>query len=109
MWVFTDTFLFTDGPKQVILSPNKTSYELNEDSDVSDITCTADCQPDCSLIWITPTGQVMSTEILSLKNIQRNQTGTYQCNASNAVGNIVSAVVTISVLCTYSYKCVIFD
>lgn len=106
---FSETFLYTDGPKQVILSPNKTSYTEYEDRDVPDITCTADCQPDCTLMWIKPTGQVISTEILSLTEIKRNQAGTYRCNASNVVGNMVSADVTISVLCTYSYKCVIID
>ncbi|XP_052062010.1 nephrin-like [Mytilus californianus] len=86
------------GPNQVVLSPNETSYTLNEDSHVPDITCTADCQPDCNLMWIRPNGQVDSNNILSLKEIQKNQAGTYQCNASNVVSNMVSADVTISVL-----------
>ncbi|VDH93021.1 Hypothetical predicted protein [Mytilus galloprovincialis] len=85
------------GPNQVILSPNRTSYTFDENIDVPDITCTADCQPDCTLTWIKQTGQVISTEILSLKEIQRNQAGTYQCNASNDFGNMVSTDVTISV------------
>ncbi|XP_076109577.1 peroxidasin homolog [Mytilus galloprovincialis] len=85
------------GPNQVILSPNRTSYTFDENSDVPDITCTADCQPDCTLTWIKQTGQVISTEILSLKETQRNQAGTYQCNASNDFGNMVSTDVTISV------------
>lgn len=99
---FSETFLFTDGPNQVILSPNRTSYTFDENSDVPDITCTADCQPYCTLMWIKQTGQVISTEILKLKEIQRNQAGTYQCNASNDFGNMVSTDVTIIVRCTYS-------
>ncbi|VDI68261.1 Hypothetical predicted protein [Mytilus galloprovincialis] len=97
------------GPDQVILSTNETSYTVNEDSDVPNITCTADCQPECTLMWITYTDQVISNEILSLKNIQRTQTGIYYCNASNLVGNMVSNDVTISVRCTYAYQCVIID
>ncbi|VDH94468.1 Hypothetical predicted protein [Mytilus galloprovincialis] len=97
------------GPKQVILSPNETSYEFNEDSDVPNVTCTADCQPDCTFTWITPNDEVLSTEILSLTEIQRNQAGIYQCNASNVVVNMVSNDVTISVRCTYSYQCVIIN
>lgn len=93
----------------MILSPNEISYTEYEDSDVPDITCSGDdCQPDCTLMWITPAGEVISNEILSLKKIQRNQSGIYRCNASNAVGNMVSAGVTISVLCTYLYKISLF-
>lgn len=85
----------------MILSPNKTSLTVDEGDNVLDVTCEADCQPDCFLMWITPTGQVKSNGILRLPKINRTQAGTYLCNASNDVGNMVSDGVTINVLCMY--------
>lgn len=90
---------FSDGPNKVILSPNETYLLLNEGSNVPHIICQADCQPDCTFTWINPNGQVESTDILTMKNIQINQTGTYRCNASNEVSHMVSAGVTITVVC----------
>ncbi|XP_063442431.1 carcinoembryonic antigen-related cell adhesion molecule 1-like [Mytilus trossulus] len=96
-WCLFWCVLFTDGPNQVILSPNRTSFTFDEGDDVPDVTCEADCQPDCCLMWITPTGQVKSNGILRLPKINRTQAGIYLCNASNDVGNMVSDGVTINV------------
>ncbi|CAG2238260.1 unnamed protein product [Mytilus edulis] len=95
------TIIIHYGPDKVILSPNKTSFVLNEGSDVPSIECKADCQPGCSLTWIKPNGQEELTNVLILNNIKRNQTGTYTCNASNVIGNMVSAGVTINLIGMY--------
>ncbi|XP_063442433.1 hemicentin-1-like [Mytilus trossulus] len=86
------------GPDKVILSPNETSLVANEGSDFPSIKCKADCHPGCTLTWIKPNGIEVSTNVLILKNIKMNQTGTYTCNASNFVGNMVSAGVTINLI-----------
>lgn len=90
---------FSDGPNKVILSPNTSFILLNEGSDVPNIKCKADCQPGCTFTWISPNGQVESTDILNIKNIQINQTGTYKCNASNEVSHMVTVGVAITVVC----------
>lgn len=92
-----------------MLSPNSTSLVLDEGSDVDCIECKADCEPGCSLTWIKPNGQEELTNVLILKNIKRNQTGTYKCNASNVVGNMVSAGVTINVIGMYSFLILFAD
>lgn len=100
---YSKKFLFSDGPDRVILSPNETSLVLNEGSDVPSIECITDCQPGCSLTWIKPDGQEELTNVLILNNIKMNQTGTYKCNASNVVGNMISAGVTINLNGMYTF------
>ncbi|CAG2238576.1 unnamed protein product [Mytilus edulis] len=89
-----------DGPIKVILTPNETSLLVNVGSDIQNIKCKADCHPDCTLTWISPNGHEESTDILTIKNIQINQTGMYKCNASNEVSHMVSAGVTITIVCS---------
>lgn len=96
---------FSDGPNKVILSPNQTSLLVNVGSDVPNIKCKANCQPDCSLTWISPNGHEESTDILIIKNIQINQTGMYKFNASNEVSHMVSAGLTITIVCMYLFLC----
>ena len=41
------------------------------------------------------------TSVLNLQNINRNQTGNYQCTASNDVSSKTSVVVNVVVKCKY--------
>lgn len=95
---------FTDGPDIVMLSPSNDSYTIEEHSNLSEVTCSAKCVPACSLSWIGPDGQNVSSgeEVLSLLNISRKQSGNYTCSAVNTVTlQTKNATFNIDVTCKY--------
>jgi hypothetical protein len=84
----------------VIITPSTQSYTLNQ------IQCTADCIPVCTMTWSGPNLPAGTTSVLSLQNMNRNQSGNYQCTASNDVSSNTSDVVNVVVQCKY-YICTI--
>jgi hypothetical protein len=63
--------------------------------------CTADCKPNCTMTWSGPNLPAGTRSVLNLQNISRNQTGDYQCTASNDVSSKTSVVVNVVVNCKY--------
>jgi hypothetical protein len=85
----------------VTITPSTQSYTLNETENLNQIQCTADCIPVCTMTWSGPNLPTGTTSVLNLHNINRNQTGNYQCTASNYVSSKISVVVNVVVQCKY--------
>ena len=85
----------------VIITPPTPSYTLKETENLIKIQCTADCIPVCTMTWSGSNLSAGTTSVLNLQNINRNQTGSYQCTASNDVSSKTSVVVNVVVLCKY--------
>ena len=81
----------------VIITPSTLSYTLKETKNLSQIQCTADCIPVCTMTWSGPNLPAGTTSVLNLQNIKRNQAGNYQCTASNDVSSMTSVVVNVVV------------
>jgi hypothetical protein len=92
----------------VIIMPSTQSYTLNETENLNHIQCTADCKPVCTLTWSGPNLPAGTTSVLDLQNINRNQTGNYQCTASNDVSSKTSVVVNVVVKCKYYISTIIY-
>jgi hypothetical protein len=79
-------FLFiVDGPESVTLSPPTATYDVTEGEAMPSINCTASCRPQCTYMWTGPYVPGGTTNDLYLQNINRNQKGTFNCKATNAV------------------------
>jgi hypothetical protein len=85
----------------VIITPPTQSYTLKETEKLIKIQCTADCNSNCTMTWSGPNLSADTTSVLNLQNINRNQTGGYQCTASNDVSSKTSVVVNVVVQCKY--------
>jgi hypothetical protein len=85
----------------VIITPSTQSYPLKETENLNQIQCTADCIPVCTITWSGPNLPAGTTSVLSLQNMNRNQSGNYQCTASNDVSSNTSDVVNVVVQCKY--------
>ncbi|XP_069119324.1 peroxidasin-like, partial [Argopecten irradians] len=69
------------------LSPPDTTYTRTEGDTLPDITCTADCRPDCTFVWTRPDNTNFTVSpVLSLGQLDRSEHGTYKCTARNIVG-----------------------
>ncbi|KAJ8317807.1 hypothetical protein KUTeg_004639 [Tegillarca granosa] len=81
------TVIVNYGPgRSIQLQPNKTFYEVMENSTINDVICSADCRPGCKITW----NATCMTNVLSLKQIKRDQAGVYMCTASNVAGTSMS-------------------
>ena len=85
----------------VIITPSAQSYTLKETETLNQIQCTADCIPVCTMTWSGPNLPAGSTSVLNIQNINRNQTGNYQCTSSNDVSSKTSVVVNTVVQCKF--------
>ena len=85
----------------VIITPSTPSYTLKETEHLNQIQCTADCKPNCTMTWSGPNLPDVTTSVLNLHNIKRNQAGNYQCTASSDVSIKTSVVIHVVVQCKY--------
>jgi hypothetical protein len=93
-------FLFLlDGPESVTLSPPNTTYIVTEGDTIPYISCTASCRPHCTFMWTGPIDPYGTTKDLYLQNINRIQSGTFHCTATNEVGSKMSSSVEVDVRC----------
>ena len=88
--------------------PSTQSYTLNETENLNKIQCTADCKPVCRMAWGGPNLPAGITSVLNLQNINRNQSGEYQCTASNDVSSNTSIVVNVVVKCKYYISTIVY-
>ncbi|XP_060553987.1 hemicentin-1-like [Ruditapes philippinarum] len=69
------------------ISPSTQNYTKNEGQSLNDITCSADCYPDCTYTWRkTRHGQtttVSSISVLSVGELHRENAALYTCIAKN--------------------------
>jgi hypothetical protein len=77
------------------------TYTVTEGHTISTISCTASCRPECEFIWTGPNVPDGTTNDLYLQNINRNQTGTFYCTATNEVGNNMSPNVVVDIKCKH--------
>ncbi|XP_021340239.1 hemicentin-1-like [Mizuhopecten yessoensis] len=82
------TLNVADGPRtSLALSPSDTTYTRTEGGTLPDITCTAECRPDCTFVWTKPDNtNFTASAVLSLGQLDRSEHGTYICTAGNVVG-----------------------
>lgn len=80
---------FVDGPNEVNISRYEETVNIYEGMQFGPYTCSADCNPHCTLNWkANLTGKfktIQSESVLNIANIGRNQTGTYRCKATNKI------------------------
>jgi hypothetical protein len=100
-YILSSPTYFSDGSNIVIITPSSQSYTLKETENLNQIQCTADCKPVCTMTWSGPNLPSDTTSVLNLQNINRNQTGNYQCTTSNAISSKTSVVVNVVVHCKY--------
>jgi hypothetical protein len=91
---------FSDSPSMVSITPLTQSYTFKETENLNQIQCTAACIPVCAMTWSGPNLPAGTTSA-HLQNINRNQTGNYQCTASNDVSSKTSVVVNVVFKCKY--------
>ncbi|CAC5361053.1 HMCN [Mytilus coruscus] len=98
----TINVLYAPG-SSIKLSTKSNSIVTIENSVVPSVLCSADCEPDCTYTWQTPTGTIIASAELILGNAKRIMNGTYTCRASNiiALDNHV-AFVRIALIIHYS-------
>ncbi|XP_052067799.1 hemicentin-1-like isoform X2 [Mytilus californianus] len=84
-------------PESVTLFPRDTHYSVTGGNNIQPINCRADCRPVCKFIWSGPNVPAGTTYVLSLQNIQKNQSGVFNCTAYNDVGSLKSDDVNINV------------
>ncbi|XP_069119318.1 peroxidasin homolog [Argopecten irradians] len=76
----------------IALTPPDTTYTRREGDTLPDITCTADCRPDCTFVWTRPDNTNFTVPpVLSLGQLDRSERGTYKCTARNIIGEATIA------------------
>jgi hypothetical protein len=95
-------WIISDDPIQIEISPQYNTYTVTEPGSVNQITCTADCKPNCTTSWTGPNLPAGSTSILNLQNIDRNQAGVYNCTAVNEISSLTLIKVNVIVNCKYA-------
>ena len=93
--------ILSDGPIQIEISPPDNTYTVTETGSVNQITCTADCNPNCTTTWTGPNLPAGSTSILNLNNIDRSHAGVYNCTAVNDISSLTLNKVNVIVNCKY--------
>ncbi|XP_070550908.1 B-cell receptor CD22-like [Ptychodera flava] len=69
----------TDPPDASILASNNTVIE----GDTYNRSCSVDANPNATVKWTHRGSHVGNSEVLDLQNVQRDQNGTYTCQATN--------------------------
>ncbi|XP_069109385.1 carcinoembryonic antigen-related cell adhesion molecule 5-like [Argopecten irradians] len=94
------TLNVADGPGTALaLLPSDTTYIRTEGDTLPDITCTANCRPDCTFVWTRPDNTNFTVSpVLFLGQLDRSEHGTYRCTARNVAGE---STITLSVIVQY--------
>ena len=51
---------------------------------IKDITCTAECVPECTYEWYFKGSRIRDDHTLDLEELERAEDGLYSCNATNS-------------------------
>ena len=98
----SSVFFFPVPPAVVVFPANITTVE----GSTVVLPCTAEGYPTPHVTWIDPNGTVLENRTsdtnLTLPNVSRHSSGTYQCNATNELGSD-SATVKLDVWCKFSF------
>ena len=95
--LFSMVFEIIDIRQPVITqSPSKEIYE----SETIYLRCNSDSYPTVQYIWMKDNRVIATSSLLQINNILRNDTGLYQCVASNRAGKLTQ-MKKIDVLCKY--------
>ena len=80
------------------------------------LTCEALGKPEPNVTWTKEktgnqgnTGVVQEGKVLTIKKISRNDSGTFNCAASNGFGEVDSQTVHVNVTCEYAMKTFYYD
>lgn len=80
-------FYYTsDGPDDITLTPRGSSHIVNKGGYLDNITCSAQCFPNCTYVWEKQGNQssVITGNTLRLgNNIQSEVSGIYVCSVTN--------------------------
>ena len=96
---------YIDWPRSILfISPGDTSdiADVIEETTTVNRTCSADCNPDCSYIWINNTNSVniSYTQSLYLSIPDRYDAGSYSCKAYNKYGEL-NKIFTLNIRCEF--------
>ncbi|WAR06240.1 HMCN2-like protein [Mya arenaria] len=76
-----------DGPSSLMLSPSTLRYIKNEGDTLGEITCSADCFPECNIRWQRTSGVSLNVvsynAYMSIGKLDRSKRGSYRCEAIN--------------------------
>lgn len=83
------------------LNPNIAMYTVKAGERLENITCSADCDPQCAYKW-TKTGTVLSnTGLLSYTFNDKFDSGTFTCVATRRPSYTGNINITVSVICKF--------
>ena len=94
--LFSMIFEIIDIRQPVITQSPKEIYE----SETIYLRCNSDSYPTAQYIWMKDNRVIATSSLLQINNILRNDTGLYQCVASNRAGKLTQ-MKKIDVLCKY--------
>ncbi|XP_071094631.1 neural cell adhesion molecule 1-like [Haliotis cracherodii] len=85
-----------DGPGSGVTITSSGSLERVEGSGPFTATCTAVCNPSCTITWRKDNSDLTSGQI-SLSNVSRTDQGDYTCQAQNSIGGPQQTSITLVV------------
>lgn len=77
----------SDAPRNITIRFTSDIDNLKEDPGNIEISCNADCKPECDRYLIYYDGLILNTSKDTRITKSRRNSGRYQCAASNAVSN----------------------
>ena len=103
-----DSSYISDGPSAVVIFPSNSTTDLEEGQNFGPISCSADCNPSCSIQWrLNATmgnsifvNKTTQNGVLHIVNVRRSMACVYRCIARNIVGYYRTDV-SLKVLCKY--------
>ena len=93
--------IISDGPKEITLQPDNTSYTVSEMGSINTINCSASCRPDCIFVWKGPNIFEIQQFNLRFESVLRNQSGIYVCYVSNNISSSMSESISVIVNCKH--------
>lgn len=86
------------------LTSSKDNDNLQEYGTFHKVKCTADCVPECYIVWLNDAENVIwdknTLDELYFPNISRHEAGTYTCLAVNpGTGKSINKTISIGVTC----------
>ena len=94
--------MFLPVPPTVTIQQCSTPVTEGDDATLS---CSATGIPAPNITWIRPNMRVLANKKMHvITDIKRNESGSYECHASNGIGNNSTKSCTIDVRCKYDFN-----